>query len=301
MITSNFTLEYTFGQDSKRSATPNMARLPMPVQLQRLNVREEEWASIYDYAAGVVERAVARDDIIKKQLDDMLKDPYSSISFFGNKKRQKEQKEVGNLKAGHDRDTRKGWNTLLDRCTVSLGSYGVSSHLMLVAKTGSVFGVDFRCQSSIQPNKLELRYDTTRCVWTWPRKKIPVELAALHIDAQTWCMIWDKAQSTLTKVQSLEAKKKSIQNKINNADSGISIWGGIEGMSVSKENVSQAIAYAARLVDDKQGVRHEQELEWNKVLDFVEDICYMYGVNVKLMRHENALGLVNCGDRKSVV
>ena len=53
----------------------------MPALLSHLNVRESEWTSIYDYAIGVVERAMTR-DIANKELDDSTAKVRSSFLYL---------------------------------------------------------------------------------------------------------------------------------------------------------------------------------------------------------------------------
>jgi len=99
----------------------------MPAQLSFLNVKEPEWTKLYDYAMGVVEREVQR---IKasKELDDYVK--ANTVQVFNSKKVDKAREEATKKRAEYARDTKKGWNVLLQKCT-TLERYGISSHHMV--------------------------------------------------------------------------------------------------------------------------------------------------------------------------
>ena len=289
MITSDFTLEQSLTSESKL----NVARLPMQPQLQRLHVKENEWTSIYDYAAGVVERAATR-EALKRELDAQLTTQLGHVvvSFSGkrNKEREKKRTEIATAKAEHDRNTNKGWTVLLNKCNSTLGGYGVSAYLMIDQKAKTHYGIEFRClPARLQPNKLELRYDPRRAMWTWPRDKVPDEIAALHVDANSWKAVWDKADSTLKKVRSMEEKEREVQKKMNDIDAGMSV---LMGDYYDNQAVSKAIVKATSLVEEKHNVKYEKEVEWGKLLDFADDVFFMFGASTKLMRHAE---LMHCG------
>lgn len=130
----------------------------------------------------------------------------------------------------------------------------------------------------IASNKIELRYCPARDALTAPRDRVPDELDALHVDYRTWVAVWDKTLSTVKAVKRLEAKKESIQRKID----------GIEGSAA-------VIKLAASLVDEKHSVRYEQEMEWSELLDFACDAFHAWNVDAQLLRRRDALPLVHCG------
>merc|ERR1712032_372971 len=143
---------------------------------------------------------------------------------MGEKRKEKEA-EIDAQKKDHDVNTKKGWKVLLDKCNSTLGVYGVRA--FAIVQDGMVTGVDFRCDySKLRPNKLELRYYTGRKVLSWPRERAPLELAALHVDLNSWTSMWDFTMETVQKVMALEDKKKVVQQKINGIESGISPWMG---------------------------------------------------------------------------
>lgn len=47
--------------------------------------------------------------------------------------------------------------------------------------------------------------------------------------------------------------------------------------------------------EDIQNIRYEQELEWNKLQEFVADELFMWGINTQLMRCANSSDLMYCG------
>lgn len=291
MITSDFTLEYTFSSDTKVPSEASLPRLPIPDQLKRLHVRDEVWTSVYDYATGVVDRAVAR-EAIKRSLDESLYAVTSNpISLFSKKTDKRDQKkaEIEAAKADHDEATKKGWAVLLRKCNDDLSGYGVTPYLLTDPKTSAEYGIEFRCHAAkLQPNKLELRYDRRRGMWTWPRDKVPDELSALLVDAESWATVWDKAQSTVEKVLALEEQEKINRRHMDQIDSGISVW---RGDMFDREAVSRAIVYATKLVDKKYHIKQEQELEWSRLLDFADDTFFMWGISTKLMTHKNTKNL----------
>ena len=203
-MTSNFTLEF-YGSPSLTNITG------MPEQLNRLNVPEPVWTRLYDNAAGVVERALAR-EINKKELDTWLSKKYHRGSSGYPKARDKVTVE----KQKHDSNTLKGWTNLISECTSELGAYGVSATLMQDAESKCYFGVDFRC-ASIHCNKLKLTWNERTGKWTWPRAEVPKELAALHPDEKTWQTVWYKCTRTYIDQQSLEREKEAIFDKLSAA------------------------------------------------------------------------------------
>ena len=220
MMTSKFTLYFDYsGPDY--IITPSIDRLPMPAQLSFLNVKESEWTKLYDYAMGVVEREVQR---IKasKELDDYVK--ANTVQVFNAKKVDKAREEATKKKAEYARDTKKGWNVLLQKCT-TLERYGISSHHMVDTKFQE-YGIEFICTkvTNIKANKLILAYDDRRGMWTYQRDSLPDELAALHVKEESWKNVWDYADRTIKKVFLLEAKKKKIQHKLNSPTVNISSW-----------------------------------------------------------------------------
>ena len=219
LMTSKFTLYFNYsGPDY--TITPSIQRL-MPAQLSFLNVKEPEWTKLYDYAMGVVEREVQR---IKasKELDDYVKAKTVQV-VFNSKKVDKAREEAKVKKAEYARDTKKGWNALLQKCT-TLERYGISSHHMVDTKFKE-YGIEFICTkvTNIKANKLILAYDDRRGMWTFQRE-VPYELAALLVKEESWNKVWDYADSTIKKVLLLEAEKKKIQQKLNSPTINISSW-----------------------------------------------------------------------------
>ena len=135
-MTSKFTMDFSDHTSQSLRSKPNLDRLPMPALLSHLNVRESEWTSIYDYAIGVVERAMAREEA-NKQLDTSK----VVVSVFGS-----ENKKRDDVKADNDKQTKKGWTVLLSKCNTILGGYGISSHLMVDPTTSKEYGVEFSCR-----------------------------------------------------------------------------------------------------------------------------------------------------------
>lgn len=295
MITSDFSLEYIFSPPQCSSAPePNRQRLPLPPQLQRLHVREEEWTSIYDYGHGVAKRANDR-EVIKRQLDASLAQQFAGVTLVTSKKReqkrQEREAEIAAQKKEHDASTKKGWKVLLDKCNSTLGTYGVRA--FGIVQDGMAIGIDFRCDySKLRPNKLELRYCTRRKVLSWPREKVPDELAALHVDATSWMSVWDNTKVTVQRVLALEEKKKAVQRKINGIESGISVW---NGDLHDARAVTSAIQLSTRFVEEKLNIKSEQELEFYRLIDFAEDTLFPWGVHTRLMRDAGALELGYCG------
>ena len=218
LMTSKFTLYFNYsGPDY--TITPSIQRLPMPAQLSFLNVKESEWKKLYDYAMGVVEREVQRNKA-SKELDDYVK--ANTVQVFNSKKVDKAREEAKVKKAEYARDTKKGWNVLLQKCT-TLERYGISSHHMVDTEFKE-YGIEFVCTkvTGIKANKLILAYDDRRGMWTFQRDSVPDELAALHVKEESWMKVWNYADSTIKKVMLLEVEKGKIKQKLNSPQVDIS-------------------------------------------------------------------------------
>ena len=103
--------------------------------------------------------------------------------------------------------------------------YGISSHHMVDTKFKE-YGIEFICTkvTNIKANKLILAYDDRRGMWTWQRDKVPDELAALHVNEESWKNVWDYAHATIKQVLLLEAEKDKTQQKLNSPKVDISSW-----------------------------------------------------------------------------
>ena len=293
-MTSKFTLDFGDHTSQSLRSKPNLDRLPMPALLSHLNVRESEWASIYDYAIGVVERAMTR-EVANKQLDNSTSKVVVSVFGSTNKKRD----EVNAMKADNNKQTKKGWTVLLSKCNTILGGYGISSHLMVDPTTSKEYGVEFSCRAAkmkINPNKLILTYDARRKMWSWPRDKVPDELKALHVTQQSWTKVHDYAQITIKNVLSLEERKRKVRSKLLSAhiDSCHSQQMATAGRFV-QASVTEAILTAEKIGDEKNMIRYEQEFEWHKLKELATDEFFMWGVHVGLERSANALELAHTG------
>ena len=255
MMTSNFTLEF-YGSPSLTNITG------MPEQLNRLNVPEPVWTRLYDNAAGVVERALAR-EINKKELDTWLSKKYHRGSSGYPIARDKVTVE----KQKHDSNTLKGWTNLISECTSELGAHGVSATLMQDAESKCYFGVDFRC-ASIHCNKLKLTWNERTGKWTWPRAEVPKELAALHVDEKTWQTVWYKCTRTYIDQQSLEREKEAIFDKLSVATVNNS---GLNYVPVSRKEYKKYMQELNRL-------DNEIERKWGELLEAADDSFFMFGI-----------------------
>lgn len=289
-MTSKFTLD--FGDHTSLRSKPNLDRLPMPALLSHLNVRESEWASIYDYAIGVVERAMTR-EVANKQLGNSTSKVVVSVFGSTNKKRD----EVNAMKADNNKQTKKGWTVLLSKCNTILGGYGISSHLMVDATTSKEYGIEFSCRAAaVNPNKLILVYDARRKMWSWPRDKVPDELKALQVTQQSWTKVHDYAQMTIQNVLSLEERKRKVRSKLLSAHID-----GCHSQQIStagymtQARVTESILTAEKIGDEKHMIRYEQEFEWHKLKEYATDEFFMWGIHVGLVRSANALELVHSG------
>ena len=265
MITSNFTLEYDVDVSSRDNKTwlPNIPRTPMPEQLNRLNVPEPVWVRLYDNAAGVVERALAR-EINKKELDKWLSNKRNTTGY------PKAREKVTVEKEKHDSNTLKGWTSLISECSSELRAYGVSATLMIDAKSKCYFGVDFRC-ASIHCNKLKLTWIERIEKWTWPRTEVPNELAALHVDEKTWQTVWYKCTRTFIDQQSLEGKKEAILDKL----SVTSVHG---RKYVSSDELKVGRKEFKTYMQELNRLDNEIERKWGKLLEAIDDSFFMFGI-----------------------
>eukprot|EP00978_Attheya_sp_CCMP212_P013409 scaffold33711_cov54-Attheya_sp.AAC.8 len=286
MTSSTFTLEFTVNE--KGVGVLNIPFEVLPIPLVQLGVPEAKWTDVYNYAHGLVVRAVEREKI-KKELDKQKRESKPGVSFgLSFRKKKKKQAEMkptfDEQKEEHEKATEKGWNTLLSKAN-AMKPYGVSANCIRDIHTKQIFGLEFHCDSSSTNNKVVLRYDFRREAWTLPRESLPDTVNKWQngnaiIEPYSWNSVWDMAQAAIVDQKKSMEIQKDEKNKVYHK---LRRTGSAQDDSTGLQFCIWSVAEQA---ENSRKADFATEKDWKLLESKAQDLFLPLGVMVSLLVHD---------------
>jgi len=298
-----FTLEFSVNENA--AGVLNVPRTPLPLQLEKLAVPENEWTDVYDYAVGVVDRAIKREEA-KKQVKEQQAESKKVGSWgFGGKKnknqgpppKDKYDEQIDKL----DASTEKGWATLTSKAlAMGMSIPGVCAiepirvEPMRDVHTKQIYGLEFKCDSTkLKCTKVVLRYDSRRDAFNLLRHDVPKELSDIGVTVSTWTSAWDLTDDTQKRQSNREqriAREKNIMKHKNISNLGKDM-GHLALTGDTRRDTAHIQNYIFQVVntmDSFTKANIDTEKDWKLLESRLADMFLEYGVIVSsLMDHIN--------------